>query len=610
MYTISSRDGAVYGITLDASHTVYKAHFPGMPVTPGVCLVQMAKELAEDYLGLELRVVSVRNAKFQAVLSPVETRALSCSLDKISEENGQHKLRATFTAGETVFATISLTLEPDADASVQARLRSRGICVIIPVYNNQDTIGNVIQRVKRYCRDVIVVNDGSTDGTTEALAATGGISLVQLARNRGKGAALKAGFRKALEMGFAYAITIDADGQHRPEDIPSFLEANIANPGSLILGARKLDGICRSKGSSFANKFSNFWFTVQTLRRVPDTQTGYRLYPLKKLYGLSLLTSRYESELELLVFSSWHGVNLVSIPIDVYYPPQEERVSHFRPGKDFARISVLNTVLCFLALVYGLPLMIFRFLAAVVRSVYSLLFFVVFSVLIFTPAVWLYVNIGKKTPQKTRRLHGLIYRIARFLMLQHGIPGLKFSWTCNKAADFSKPSVIICNHQSHLDLMCMLIYSRNMVFLTNDWVWNNFFYGFLIRNAEYYPVTEGLEPIMPKLKDLVDRGYSIAVFPEGTRSGDCKIQRFHKGAFHIAAELGLDVIPMCLYGAGRVLPKTGKWLRKGRIHIDAAAPYSRASLDAVGGEIAQASYARARCQESYERISDKIDQYV
>ena len=123
-------------------------------------------------------------------------------------------------------------------------------------------------------------------------------------------------------------------------------------------------------------------------------------------------------------------------------------------------------------------------------------------------------------------------------------------------------------------------------------------------------IEKDLQTIMPKLKDLVDRGYSIAVFPEGTRSGDCKIQRFHKGAFHIAAELGLDVIPMCLYGAGRVLPKTGKWLRKGRIHIDAAAPYSRASLDAVGGEIAQASYARARCQESYERISDKIDQYV
>ena len=263
-----------------------------------------------------------------------------------------------------------------------------------------------------------------------------------------------------------------------------------------------------------------------------------------------------------------------------------------------------------LAPIYGLPLMLFRFLAALARSLYSLLYFVFFSVIIFTPAVWLYVSIGKKTPEKTRKLHGLIYRIARFLMLKHGIPGLRFTWTRHKDTEFDTPKVIICNHQSHLDLMCILLYSPNIVFLTNDWVWNNFFYGFLIRHAEYYPVSQGLDVIMPKLKDLVDRGYSIAVFPEGTRSADCKIRRFHQGAFRIASELGLDVEPMCLYGAGRVLPKTGRWLRKGRIHIDAAAPYTRARLDAIGGVLAQAAYARARCQERYEAISDKVDQYV
>ena len=124
-------------------------------------------------------------------------------------------------------------------------------------------------------------------------------------------------------------------------------------------------GVDRSKGSNFANKFSNFWFYVQTGKALEDTQTGYRLYPLHKLYGVGLLTSRYEAELELLVFASWHGVELVSIPVNVYYPPREERVSHFRPGKDFARISVLNTVLCFLAVVYGLPLRLGRKLMAV-----------------------------------------------------------------------------------------------------------------------------------------------------------------------------------------------------------------------------------------------------
>ena len=173
---------------------------------------------------------------------------------------------------------------------------------------------------------------------------------------------MKTGFKKALEMGFSYAITLDSDGQHYPSDIPLFLKANQEHPGALIVGARDLTGVVRSKGSDFANKFSNFWFYIQTGRKLDDTQTGYRLYPIKKLYGLSLLTSKYEAELELLVFSSWHGVELVQIPVHVYYPPREERVSHFRPGWDFFRITVLNTVLCFLAVVYGLPLRFFRWL--------------------------------------------------------------------------------------------------------------------------------------------------------------------------------------------------------------------------------------------------------
>jgi hypothetical protein len=119
-------------------------------------------------------------------------------------------------------------------------------------------------------------------------------------------------------MGFSYAITLDGDGQHYPKEISRFLEANREHPWTLIVGSRNQEGINRSKGSNFANRFSNFWFWVQTGRRLSDTQTGYRLYPLKRLHGLSLLTSRYEAELELLVFASWHGTEIVEIPIDVY----------------------------------------------------------------------------------------------------------------------------------------------------------------------------------------------------------------------------------------------------------------------------------------------------
>ena len=225
------------------------------------------------------------------------------------------------------------------------------ICVIIPTYNNAGTIRDVVQRCLLHCKDIIVVNDGSTDDTESILASIQSITVVTLTKNSGKGAALKAGFRKAIAMGFSHAITIDADGQHYPEDIPLLLEANALNPDALIVGERKgLDAMERSGGSKFANAFSNFWFAVQTGIRLRDTQTGYRLYPLKKLYGLSLLTSRYEAELELLVFAAWHGVKIVQQPVNVFYPPQEERVSHFRPAYDFTRIFILNTCLCFLAL--------------------------------------------------------------------------------------------------------------------------------------------------------------------------------------------------------------------------------------------------------------------
>ncbi|MBQ5478370.1 MAG: glycosyltransferase family 2 protein, partial [Bacteroidaceae bacterium] len=222
-------------------------------------------------------------------------------------------------------------------------LRDRGICVVIPTYNNGSTVEDIVERALLQCADVIVVDDGCTDNTANALQQLSDIyeslHVVTLRRNKGKGAALKAGFRKAKELGFAYAITLDSDGQHFPEDIPLMLKANQENPGALIVGERQnLEKMERSGGSKFANKFSNFWFWVQTGYNLKDTQTGYRLYPLKKLHGLWLLTSRYEAELELMVFAAWHGVKLVSTPVNVFYPPREERVSHFRPGIDFTRI--------------------------------------------------------------------------------------------------------------------------------------------------------------------------------------------------------------------------------------------------------------------------------
>lgn len=230
------------------------------------------------------------------------------------------------------------------------------LCVIIPTYNNAGCVATVALKALEYIPAVIVVDDGSTDSTSRELAALGdSIIYVGYAQNRGKGHALITGFRKARELGYKYAITIDADGQHRPEEIPLLLKAEMENPDAIIIGSRTLEGKEISKGSLFANRFSNFWFTVQTAQRLPDTQTGYRLYPLHKLHWTKLVTSRYESELELLVFANWNNTRIVPVPIDVYYPPKEERVSHFRPAYDFTRISILNTFLCFGAVLYGYP---------------------------------------------------------------------------------------------------------------------------------------------------------------------------------------------------------------------------------------------------------------
>lgn len=317
---------------------------------------------------------------------------------------------------------------PGHSSPTKQTLRDRGICVVIPTYNNAGTIADVVQRTLAQCFDVIVVSDGCTDGTLDILRGIEGITIVAYEKNKGKGTALKRGFRKALEMGFAYAITIDADGQHFPEDIPHLLHVNQKHPGALIVGQRKgLDKAERSAGSKFANAFSNFWFAVQTGHFLWDTQTGFRLYPLKKLYGLSLLTSRYEAELELLVFSSWHGIELISTPVNVFYPSPEKRVSHFRPALDFSRIFVLNTVLCALAVVYGLPLAIWRGLMTFLRTTYSLLFFLISIFFIITPAAMLWLTFVRDVEKKQMGIHKMLWGFAKFVTVWHGIPGVKFS---------------------------------------------------------------------------------------------------------------------------------------------------------------------------------------
>ena len=226
--------------------------------------------------------------------------------------------------------------------------------VLIPTYNNEKTLSRILDGVLSYTPHVIVVNDGSTDSTAAILSGYPQVEVVTFPKNRGKGNALQEGFRVARARGYTYVLTIDSDGQHFPEDIPTFITAiEQEEVPTLLVGNRDMTVEGVPKKSSFGHKFSNFWFHLETGVKLPDTQSGYRLYPLEVI-PRRYFTSKFEFEIEVLVRSSWRGVPIKPVPIRVLYDPSE-RVSHFRPVKDFARISLLNSILVLIAFLYIKP---------------------------------------------------------------------------------------------------------------------------------------------------------------------------------------------------------------------------------------------------------------
>lgn len=227
----------------------------------------------------------------------------------------------------------------------------------MPTYNNERTLERVLKGILKQvpASRVIVVNDGSTDETARILSRySGAITILENKPNVGKGMALRKGFRHAIESGFDYAITIDSDGQHYPDDIPKMIAACGASPNTVLMGSRNMEQEGVPQKSSFGNKFSNFWFKVETWITLPDTQTGFRVYPLKPMAKMRLFSRKFELEIEVIVRLAWKNVPFKPVPIRVKYDP-DERVSHFRPGPDFFRISVLNSLLVLIALLYYYP---------------------------------------------------------------------------------------------------------------------------------------------------------------------------------------------------------------------------------------------------------------
>lgn len=372
-------NSATYRCRLHPEAPVFKAHFPGFPVLPGVLTLKMVVDAinASQFFSTQtLTVQSIGNAKYLAVVNPQETQEVEISValkaEKNADEPAVFQFKATVQNGETRFATFSFSCT--AADFITVGVEENEVCAVIPTYQNAKTLLQVVADVHRVVDTVFVVDDGSNDGTAALLdKATDNErpeKVLTHPKNCGKGAALKTGLTYARQQGFRYAVTVDADGQHRANDIPALLKAVEEEPDALAIGSRGLQHENMPAKSTFANRFSNFWFALQTLQRLPDTQSGLRVYPLRRLHGLRWMSARYEAELTLLVFSAWAGVKLLPVPVSVYYPPRDQRVTHFRPGRDFTRISVLNTLLCLLMVVYGWPRIFCRQIARGVKGVF------------------------------------------------------------------------------------------------------------------------------------------------------------------------------------------------------------------------------------------------
>jgi len=216
--------------------------------------------------------------------------------------------------------------------------------IVIPVYNHAKTLRDVVRRALDVQDTVIVVDDGSTDGGIDTLEGMD-IHLLQHPVNRGKGAAILTAAKASRRLGTTHIVTLDADGQHDPADFRLFVPVTTRFPEAIIVGKRNFEAINVPGITRFGRHFSNFWLRIQTGQAIGDSQSGFRVYPLKVLERLKLRESGFAFEVEVLAKAAWAGVQLREVDISVHYPPPNERISHFNFLTDNARLTLLNTKL-------------------------------------------------------------------------------------------------------------------------------------------------------------------------------------------------------------------------------------------------------------------------
>lgn len=218
--------------------------------------------------------------------------------------------------------------------------------ILIPALNCASTIAAAVRGALAQVPLVLVVDDGSTDETA-ARAAAAGATVVSHDTNCGKGAALATGLTWMGERGVRRVVTMDGDGQHLSGEIPVLLAAAEESPAALIVGARQVDTQSVAPIKLFGNRFANRWVEIACGTAIPDTQSGFRVYPLPQATALGVRARRFGYETEVLIRAVRAGIAIRSVPVKVYYPPIHERVSHFRPVVDTIRIIFIVLGLIF-----------------------------------------------------------------------------------------------------------------------------------------------------------------------------------------------------------------------------------------------------------------------
>jgi len=220
------------------------------------------------------------------------------------------------------------------------------ICALIPAFNEALHVGMVVAGAARHVDEVVVIDDGSTDGTLDAARAAGATCLTRPS-NRGKAAALRLGIEYAQSRGFTHALTLDGDGQHSPDDIPTLLDTARVTGADLVIGVRDFDRSSMPRSRYFSNTIGSRFASWLVGCEIRDSQSGFRLFRLDKLGDMPLRSRAYEFEMELLIKYARRGCSIAQAPVRAIYAGGRAR-SKMNPVRDTVRICLWSLAFRFL----------------------------------------------------------------------------------------------------------------------------------------------------------------------------------------------------------------------------------------------------------------------